>query len=165
MRLYILRHADAETEGRMHDADRKLTPEGIAEAEYVAGAARALKLNPTAILGSPTARAKATAQIIAKQFPPLQVHSIEQLGPAATPEDVFQELRSYPRDSRILLVSHKPLIVSLIASLVGMTNESKVSVKKASLACIDVGSTVQRGAGVLLWLLTSEQMQAMRKEN
>jgi len=165
MRLFILRHADAEPEGGLHDTDRELTPEGIAEAEAVEGAVRAMKLNPTAILSSPTARAKATAEIVAKRFPSVQVRSIEGLGPAATPQDVFLELRSYPRDSRILLVSHKPLIVSLIASLVGMTNESKVSVRKASLACVDVGSTVQRGGGVLLWLLTNEQMQSMRKEN
>ena len=36
MRLFILRHADAETEGHRNDIDRKLTPEGIAEAECVA---------------------------------------------------------------------------------------------------------------------------------
>jgi len=165
MRLFILRHADAEAQGTSHDADRALTPEGIEEAKCVAGAVHAMKLGLTAILTSPTARARATAEFVAAQFPPLEVRSIEQLGPASRPEGLFQELRSYPRDSRILLVTHKPLIVSLIASLIGMATESKVGLKKASLACIDVGSTVQRGSGVLLWLLTNEQMQLMRKKD
>ena len=163
MRLFILRHADAETEGHRNDIDRKLTPEGIAEAECVADAVRIMKLNLTAVLTSPTARAKATADIVAKQFPAIRIQILDHLVSSADPLDLFRELQSYPRDSRLLLVTHKPFASRCIADLIAMTSESKISVRKASLSCIEVGSPVQRGAGVLLWLLTNEQMELMRK--
>jgi len=163
MRLFILRHADAEIEGHRNDIDRKLTPEGIAEAEYAANAIRIMKLNFTAVLTSPTARARATADIVAKHFPSIGVQIVEHLGASADPQDMFRELQSYPRDSRLLLVTHKPFAGRCIANLIGMNNDSKISVKKASLSCVEVGSPVQRGAGVLLWILTNEQMQLMKK--
>ncbi len=163
MRLYILRHADAETEGHRNDIDRKLTPEGIAEAECVANAIRSMKLNVTAVLSSPTARAKATAEIVSKQFPSIRIQILEHLVSSADPQNLFRELQSYPRDSRLLLVTHKPFASRCIANLIGMNNDSKIGVKKASLSCVEVGSPVQRGGGVLLWILTNEQMQLMRK--
>lgn len=163
MRLFILRHADAETEGHRNDTDRKLTPEGIAEAECVANAVCIMKLNLTALLTSPTARSKATAEIVAKQFPSIRIQVLDHLVSLADPQNLFQELQSYPRDSRLLLVTHKPFASRCIANLIGMNNDSKISIKKASLSCIEVGSPVQRGAGVLLWILTNEQMQLMRK--
>jgi phosphohistidine phosphatase len=163
MRLFILRHADAETEGHRNDIDRKLTPEGIAEAECVANAIRIMKLNLTAVLTSPTVRAKASAEIVAKQFPSIRIQILEQLVSTGDTQEMFRELQSYPRDSRLLLVTHKPFASRCIANLIGMNNDSKISVKKASLSCIEVGSPVQRGAGVLLWILTNEQMQLMKK--
>ena len=122
-----------------------------------------MKLNLTAVLTSPTARAKATAEIVAKQFPAIRIQILDHLVSSADPLDLFRELQSYPRDSRLLLVTHKPFASRCIANLITMTSESKISVRKASLSCIEVGSPVQRGAGVLLWLLTNEQMQLMRK--
>ncbi|MGA9407287.1 MAG: phosphohistidine phosphatase SixA [Bacteroidota bacterium] len=163
MRLYFLRHADAETEGHANDIDRELTPEGIAEAERVSDAVHLLKLNITAILTSPMARAKATAEIVAKQFPSIRIQILEQLISTADPLNLFRELQSFPRDSRLLLVSHKPFVSRCVAHLININGEPKLSIKKASLACVEVGSPVQRGAGVLVWLLTNEQMQLMRK--
>jgi len=163
MRLLILRHADAETEGNRNDADRKLTPEGILQAEYAANAVRILKLNLTAVLTSPTARAKATAEIVAARLPYLHVQVLDHLLPAGEPKDLFRELQSYSRDSRVLLVTHKPFASRCLAALVGMNNDSKIGVPKASLSCVEVGSPVQRGGGVLLWILTNEQMRLMKE--
>jgi phosphohistidine phosphatase SixA len=163
MRLFFLRHADAEAEGHTNDIDRELTPEGIAEAECVSNAVRIMKLNFTAVLTSPMARARATAEIVAKQFPSIRIQNLEHLISTADPQNLFRELQSFPRDSRMLLVSHKPFVSRCIANLVSVNGEPKLSIKKASLSCIEVGSPVQRGAGVLLWLLTNEQMQLMKK--
>ncbi len=163
MRLYFLRHADAEAEGHVSDIDRELTPEGIAEAECVSNAVHILKLNFTAVLTSPMARAKGTAEIVAKQFPCIRIQILEHLISTADPKNLFRELQSFPRDSRLLLISHKPFVCRCIASLINMNSESNLGIKKASLSCVEVGSPVQRGAGVLLWLLTNEQMQLMRK--
>jgi len=165
MKLFILRHADAESEVHKNDADRKLTAAGIAEAEYAANAIRIMKLNLTAILTSPTARAAATAEIVASQFPSIRVQILEHLLPSGEPKDLFRELQSFSRDSRVLLVTHKPFASRCIASLVGMSNDSKISVKKASLSCIEISSSIQRGGGVLLWILTNEQMRLMKEQD
>ncbi len=165
MRLFILRHADAESEGHRNDSDRKLTPQGSAEAECAADAIRSMKLNLNAVLTSPALRAKATAEIAAARFPSISIQVLDQLLPAGDPKDLFQELQPYSRDSRVLIVTHKPFASRCIASLVGMSSDSKISVKKASLSCVEVSSPVQRGSGVLLWLLTNEQMRLMKELN
>lgn len=163
MRLYFLRHGDAELGGATNDSDRELTSEGIAEAECVANAVRLLKLSFTGLLSSPLDRAKQTAAIVAGQHPAIKLRIFEHLTPTSDPEKLFHELRSFPRDSRILLVSHEPFISHCIATLTSGGTQPKISVKKASLACVEVGSPIQRGAGILLWLLTNEQMKLMNK--
>jgi phosphohistidine phosphatase len=159
MRLYFLRHGDAELSGS--DSDRNLTTEGITEAECASRAIRVLKLSFTAILSSPLVRARQTSDIVAKQFPTVSVQAFEHITPTSDPQNLFRELRSFPRDSRILLVSHEPFISHCIASLVSGIAEPRISIKKASLACVEVGSPIQRGAGIFLWLLTNEQMKLM----
>ena len=163
MRLFILRHADAESDDGKNDAGRKLTPEGIAQAQDAANAIRILRLNLTAVLTSPTARAAATAEIAAARFPSLRVQALDYLLPAGDPKDLFRDLQSFSRDSRVLLVTHKPFATRCIASLVGMNNDAKISIRKASLSCVEIGSPVQRGGGVLLWLLTNEQLRLMKE--
>ena len=161
MRLFFLRHGDAELGGSGSDSDRILSAEGITQAECVSRAVRVLKLSLTAILSSPLVRAHRTAEIVAKQFPAISVQVFEHIGPASDPQNLFRELRSFPRDGRILIVSHEPYISHCIASLVGGSGESKISIKKGSLASVEVGSPVQRGAGILLWILLNEQMKLM----
>lgn len=161
MRLYFLRHGDAELKPASSDADRKLTDEGISQAECTSRAISSMKLSLTAIFSSPLIRAQQTAEIVSRTFPSLSVQPLDQLAPSSQPHDLFRELLSVPRDGRILLVSHEPFISHCIASLVGGVGEPKISIKKGSLAGVEVGSPVQAGAGVLLWLLTNEQMKLM----
>ena len=163
MRLYFLRHGDAELGSPVNDSDRNLTSEGIAEAECAAGSVRLLKLTFTALLSSPLDRARQTAEIVAKQYPAVQLQSFEHITPTSEPQNLFRELHSFPRDSRILLVSHEPFISHCIAALISGGGQPRISIKKASLACVEVGSPIQRGAGILLWLLTTEQMKLMSR--
>lgn len=161
MRLYFLRHGDAELGSSANDSDRNLSPEGIEEAEHAAGSVRLLKLTFTSLLSSPLDRARQTAAIVAKQYPAVQLQVFEHITPTSDPQNLFRELRSFPRDSRILIVSHEPFISHCIATLINGGSQPRISIKKASLACVEVGSPIQRGAGILLWLLTAEQMKLM----
>ena len=163
MRLYFLRHGDAELGGSVNDSDRDLTLEGVEEVECAARSVRAMKLTFTSILSSPLDRARQSAAIVAKQYPAVQPQVFEQITPTSDPQNLFHELHSYPRDSRILLVSHEPFISHCIATLISGSNQPRISIKKASLACVEVGSPIQRGAGILLWLITSEQMKLIGK--
>ncbi len=163
MRLYFLRHGDAELGGSINDSDRNLTLEGIAEAECAAASVRLLKLTFTAILSSPLDRARQTAAIAAKHYPAVQLQVYEHITPTSDPQNLIRELHSFPRDGRILLVSHEPFISHCIATLISGASQPRINIKKASLACVEVGSPIQRGAGILLWLLTTQQMKLMNK--
>lgn len=163
MRLYFLRHGDAEFAGSINDNDRNLTSQGIEEAECAAGAVRLLKLTFTALFSSPLDRARQTAAIVAKQYPTVPLQVFEHITPTADPDNLFRELHSFPRDSRILLVSHEPFISHCLSTLISGSSQPRISIKKASLACVEAGSPIQRGAGVLLWLLTAEQMKLINR--
>jgi phosphohistidine phosphatase SixA len=121
-----------------------------------------MKLTFTVVLSSPLERAKQTAEIATRQFPSVKIQTLEHLLSNSDPENLFRELQSFSRDSRVLIVSHEPFVSRCIASLISAGSEPKISIKKAALSCVEVGLPVQRGAGVLLWLITSEQMRLMR---
>ena len=163
MRLYFLRHGDAELGGPVSDHHRNLTSDGIQEIECATNAILSLKLSFTSLLSSPLDRARQTAAIVVQKIPAVRLQVFEQLTPTSDPQNLFRELHTFPRDSRILLVSHEPFISQCIASLIGGGGQSRISIKKASLTCVEVGSPVQRGAGILLWLLTNEQMRLIGK--
>lgn len=162
MRLYFLRHGDASSSGFASDSDRTLSPEGIAEIESVRNAVRLMKLNFTHILASPFVRAQESARIVSTLFPSISVQPCEHLAPNSDPQNLFRELRPFPRDGRILFVSHEPFLSRCISSLISVNSDSKISIKKAALACLEAGSPPQRGAGILLWILTPDQMMHMR---
>ena len=163
MRLFFLRHGDASLGGFANDNDRTLSSDGIAEIEGVRNAVRLMKLSFTHILASPLVRAQESARIVATLFPSVSVQSCEHLTPTSDPQNLFRELRPYPRDGRILFVSHEPFVSRCISSLISVNSDSKVSIKKAALACLEAGSPPQRGAGILLWILTPDQMVHMRQ--
>lgn len=162
MRLFFLRHADADVGSHGSDSERALSPSGIDDVVAVANALRLMKLTFTVVLSSPLKRARQTAEIATKQFPSIKIQTLEHLLSTSDPENLFRELQSFPRDSRALLVSHEPFVSRCIANLICVGSEPKISIKKAALSCVEVGSPVQRGAGVLLWLLTNEQMRLMK---
>ena len=161
MRLYLLRHSEAEISGNISDSDRKLTSAGVEEAQAAAKAIAAMKLSFTVGLTSPMTRARQTMEIVTKQFQSLSVKSINQLSSTADPKEFFAELQALPRDSRVLVVSHEPFISRCVGKLINADEDPHLSIKKGTLVCVEVGSPVQRGAGVLLWVLTNEQMRLM----
>ena len=162
MRLYLLRHADADAASHWTDADRPLSPAGKEEAETIAEAIRAMKLSFNAVFSSPLVRARQTAEIAVRYLPPVAIQPLEQLRPGSDPQSLFRELQSLPRDTHALLVSHEPFVSRCIGRLISAESEPNISIKKASLTCVEVGSPVQRGAGVLLWMITNENFRAIK---
>jgi phosphohistidine phosphatase len=162
MRLFLLRHADADASGSVADSERPLSAAGIEEAHAVADALRHMKITFGIVLSSPFLRARQTAEIVATQIPSVRVQILEQIQSGSDPENLFRELQSLPRDTRTLVVSHEPFVSRCIGRLISAGNEPNISIKKASLSCVEVGSPVRPGSGVLLWLLTNEQLRFMK---
>ncbi|MGA9702490.1 phosphohistidine phosphatase SixA [Pseudomonas sp.] len=112
MKLWVLRHGEAEAHART-DAERNLTEHG--RGEVLRSAAQLIGQPISAIFASPYVRAQQTAQLVrdALGFEP-QIRTVPWLTPDGSPLQVLQKLDT---DDNVLLVSHQPLVGSLISVL------------------------------------------------
>lgn len=113
MKLWVLRHGEAEPYGSRPDSERELTEHGRQEA--LKSAARLIGQPLTAIYASPYLRAQQTAQIVreALGFEP-EIRTVEWLTSESDPDKVAEQLVSV---SNVLLVSHNPLVGHLLSYL------------------------------------------------
>jgi len=112
MKLWILRHGEAQGHART-DAERNLTEHG--RAEVLRSAAHLIGEPLSAIIASPYARAQQTANLVreALGFEP-EIRTVPWLTPECSPLQVLDKLDT---DDNVLLVSHQPLVGSLISFL------------------------------------------------
>ena len=113
MKLWVLRHGEAEPYGSRPDSERELTAHG--RKEVLSSAARLMGQPLTAIYASPYLRAQQTAQLVreALGFEP-EIRTVEWLTPEVDPDRVAEQLVSV---SNVLLVSHNPLVGNLLSYL------------------------------------------------
>jgi phosphohistidine phosphatase len=77
------------------------------------------------------------------------------LAPAASAEQVWDEVRTHKTEAAILLVGHNPLFDYLAAFLLGAPN-LKVDFKKGAVMRIDLESFGAQPRGILCWYLTAK---------
>ena len=155
MEVYILRHGIAEkTRAGGSDAERALTREGRQKLRQVLRLARSAEVNPSLILTSPLVRAVQTAEVAAEIF--AYRHAVvrtDALLPSASPQEVWQELRSHKNEPELLLVGHEPLLSQAASHLLG-TPGLRIELKKAGLVRLSLDRFGPQPCGVLKWLLT-----------
>ncbi|PAU53285.1 phosphohistidine phosphatase SixA [Pseudomonas sp. PICF141] len=130
MKLWVLRHGEAEPHGTRPDSERTLTIKGR---EEVLRAAAYLMGKPlTAIYASPYQRAQETAEIVraALNFAP-EIRTVDWLTPDTDPDKVAEQLVSV---SDVLLVSHNPLVGNLLSYLQHGAGHPPEKVSTAGLA-------------------------------
>ncbi len=155
MELYILRHGIAEARRpSLPDEKRGLTEKGKLRLRVILKCARAAKVRPALILTSPYVRAVETAELAAGVLgcTDAVVHT-EALLPGASPQAVWQEIRSHEDAKSILISGHEPLL-SRTASYVLGASWTLVELKKGALLCIEVDPAEKQPRGTLRWLLT-----------
>jgi len=157
MQIYLLRHGTAEgVPPGGSDADRKLTAEGRDEVRRVVWGARRTKIAPTLILSSPLARAVETAEIAAEVLGYSgNIVRTEALVPAASPQRVWNEIRSRQTEMQILLAGHEPLLSQLAAYLLN-SPALEIAMRKATLVRIDLDRFASDPHGVLKWMAPPE---------
>ncbi|WP_223484373.1 phosphohistidine phosphatase SixA [Pseudomonas sp. A-RE-19] len=113
MKLWVLRHGEAEPHDTRPDSERKLTAHG--RVEVLRTAAELIGQPLTAIYASPFLRAQETALLVreALGFEP-EIRTVDWLTPDTDPDKVAEQLVSV---SDVLLVSHNPLVGSLLSYL------------------------------------------------
>lgn len=130
MKLWVLRHGEAEPYGSRPDSERALTAHGREEA--LRSAAELIGQPISAIYASPYLRAQQTAELVreALGFQP-DIRTVEWLTPDNRAQAVAEQLVSV---DYALLVSHNPLVGNLLGYLQHGHVQQPEAVKTAGLA-------------------------------
>ena len=154
--LYLLRHAHAgdpaDWEG--DDDSRPLTRKGRRQAKRLGSFMRAVGLKPDALVSSPLARARETAELAAKALRTDVLVDPRLAGDLGIQrlDEILGELDA----ERPVLVGHDPDFSALVAMLCGA---SRIPMKKGALARLDVQRPLQPGGGVLRWLVPPDLLR------
>lgn len=152
MLLCVVRHGVAAARGPgVDDADRALTPDGMARAR-AAMTGLATLLSPEVVFTSPLRRARQTASIATEVFGLPRAVDCQAL---ANGQHTALLATVHEADASVAaLVGHEPWLSSLVSMLVGGAGSPlRVQIKKAGAALVEVPDSLEPGAGTLLWLL------------
>lgn len=131
MKLWILRHGEAQNRART-DAERELTDNG--RAEVLSSAATLMGQPLHWIIASPYVRAQQTAELVRQALGFSEaVVTVPWLTPDSDPRKVLDNLDLYASDN-VLVVSHQPLVGSLIGLAVHGSLQQAEPMHTASLA-------------------------------
>lgn len=154
MECYLVRHGRAQP-GR-GDANRSLTEEGREEIAQIAGRLVALGIQVPEIRHSGLARARETAQILARYLAPRRgVRQVDGLGPDDDPRISKAEIDAV--EEPVMVVGHLPHLGRLAAALV-------LDTLTREIVRFHPGTTVRLaktgGAWVVEWVLTPDLARA-----
>lgn len=162
MKIYLLRHAEAEEvspTGR--DADRRLTETGRKRMRLVARALGKMAPGFDAVLVSPLARSRQTAEPVAEACrlgkEPLESRN---LLPNADPEEILHELGRLGAGT-VLLVGHQPHLGRLFGRLVTGRRDLEIPMKKASLAAFEVEGDPSLGRAEMKFFLSPRLLESL----
>jgi phosphohistidine phosphatase len=165
--IFILRHGEAGTHASLpsKDSERPLTESGRNEVEKIAESIRGLRIEFDRIATSPLRRAQETAEIVVKAYntsaPKLEIW--EELRPEGNKADLIVKLSKLKQDSDIMLVGHEPYLSTLIGEIISGSAMSRIVLKKAGIAKVQIHSFAPKVNGELRWLLTPRQLKKMSK--
>jgi phosphohistidine phosphatase len=151
MLLYILRHGDATEQGH-EDAERPLSSLGKEQSLTVAKALKALNVNVDAVLSSTLERAKQTGKLIEKELDIKKFSMTQYLIPGSDHLELIKQLNELGLNC-VLLVGHEPHLSALLSLLVNGKTYSHIEIKKGSVALVETPAPIEKGKGVLRWLL------------
>ena len=112
--LYLVQHGKAFDE--KVDPERRLTPEGVYETERVAKYLGGLGVSVMEIVHSGKARARQTAEILARHLGVTNVREVDGLNPNDDPRIWFERISGLDHD--LMIVGHLPHLSRLVSLLI-----------------------------------------------
>jgi phosphohistidine phosphatase len=136
VKVYFLRHGVAVEPGEWkgNDYDRPLTDDGRKRMAREAKALRKLELDLDAIVTSPLARSRETAEIVGRELK-IDSKDDERLGGDFDISSLEEILQDHAGLKALMLVGHEPSMSSVIGRLVGV---ARIDLKKGGLACVEL---------------------------
>jgi phosphohistidine phosphatase len=158
MKLYVLRHANAEdrdAEKYPDDVLRPLTPKGIETARKVATWVKSRNMIPDIILTSPAIRAFDTAKICAEKFGLAKDYFVvtDLLLPGLDREKLVAQINANYCKPSLLLVGHEPDLSSLLSTLISGGDTLQIHLKKAGMCCLTIDHLQAGKCAILEWLI------------
>jgi phosphohistidine phosphatase len=164
MKLYLLRHGEAEDKLGKQDAARALTKEGREDIAAVSMAVAPLIKRPVRVLSSPFLRAEQTAELFREAV--AADHKLD-LTAALLPEGSWPALKAEldrlveEGAQSVVAVGHNPSISEMCGAIVAGSPSVRVQMKKGAIACFEVDDLHGRAAGELQWMLTPRTVRSM----
>lgn len=156
MRLYFLRHAEAE-QLAPGDFDRRLTARGVRRTKMAAQVLLKLGIKPDHIYSSPRVRALQTAEIVSEALT-IPVEIDDGLDFRFDLEVVEELIDDLPLDAEVMFVGHEPGMSEVVEELTG----AFVAMKKGGLARVDVDYVAEPLRGQLIWLIAPKVFDQLK---
>ena len=158
MRLYIVRHSDAEDLDAVKYPDDELRPlirKGKKKAQKVARWFKRQYGVPDRLLVSPALRTLETASAFQKEFGavPDSLVVVDVLRPSGGQSQVIAELVNYASAEQVMLFGHEPNLSQLISTLLSGEPDVSIHMKKAGICCLSIDSLAEGKCATLEWLL------------
>jgi phosphohistidine phosphatase len=155
MLLYLLRHADADTEAATDD-DRRLSAKGREQAKVVAHFCKKHEILPSIILSSPLPRAHETAVPVGEALK-VAVSVLPWLSSGMMPTTAVEELKAYRSHPCVMITGHEPDFSALVAHFTGLPSPALIHLRKASLTAVQL-DVVRAGAGRIEFSIPCKMM-------
>ncbi|HZP45814.1 MAG TPA: phosphohistidine phosphatase SixA [Candidatus Binataceae bacterium] len=164
MKIFVVRHAEAEDQAGQDDAARKLTARGRDRMRQAARGMKRLGLKVEMLLTSPIIRAAATAEIIASVFGQPEPRELAALATGVAPEEGFNALSRINRVDQIMVVGHEPQLSRLVSLAVTGSAESLLcEFKKGGCIALEAPGKLEPGSARMLWMMTNRQLRSVGK--
>jgi phosphohistidine phosphatase len=166
MKLYVMRHAEAEEQAESGGGDeaRRLTPRGRMRTRDAADGLHAFDVRFEVILSSPMARAAETADLVSTAYannPPPQV--LPALATGVPPREAVAALAPFVRHDAVMIVGHEPQLSGLLSLLLTGGDGLRTGLKKGACVALKLPKRFELGAAELRWMMTQRQMRKLRK--
>lgn len=138
--IYVMRHGDAISQAAT-DAERPLSERGKAEVDSMV--THLLVSPPAVVWVSPYLRAQQTAEIVISRLLERGLRPEQETVAGITPDDspyAAVDMLEAVRQGPLLLVSHNPLVSSLVSLLTAGHNQPQLAMATASVSCLSAES-------------------------
>jgi phosphohistidine phosphatase len=158
MDLYVIRHAEAEPQGKKHpdDDQRPLTEAGVEQARLLAEGLQQRGVVLDVLVSSPLLRAQQTAEGMREHWdgPAPELETCADLSPGGKPRKVVRFLEKLKSKSAAV-IGHVPDLGVFAGWLLG-SRKVQLDLAKAGVALIRFPERLDKGAGQLVWMVTPE---------
>lgn len=160
----VIRHGLAEdpVAGR-DDAERPLSPEGMAEMEQIAVGLAVLQRAPRVVLCSPYRRALETARQVAAAFGGIELETDPRLAAGAAPAQVMAVVNAHCQGDRggVAVVGHEPDLGRFVSHALAGSERGFCALRPGAACLLEFPAVPRAGNATLEWALEPAHLLAI----